>query len=205
LGIKQRSKNEERSSKSFRGKLHQIVQTISWRGSQVVQARFRSNKELGDKTIQQLSEDDIHWSINDNSNSIAVIVKHVSGNMISRWTDFLTTDGEKSNRNRDDEFIDDISSKRDMISIWEKGWSILFKTLGNLRVGDLLKVVYIRGESHTVIDAIERQLSHYAYHIGQIVYIGKRIWDENWETLSIPKGKSEEYLQEMLKKNRDSK
>src|SRR5690625_3814152 len=171
----------------------------------VVQERFRGIKELGDKTIQQLSEEDIHWLLNDNSNSIAVIVKHVSGNMISRWTDFLTSDGEKPNRNRDDEFIDDVSSKQQLISIWENGWKTLFETIGELREEDLLKTIYIRGESHTVIDAIERQMSHYAYHIGQIVYIGKQIRDENWETLSIPKGKSKEYLHEMLKKNREPK
>lgn len=165
----------------------------------VVQERFRSVKELGDKTIQQLSEDDIHWALNLSSNNIAIIVKHLSGNMNSRWTDFLTSDGEKTNRKRDQEFANTITSKQEMISIWERGWSTLTKTIDNLNEEDLLKNIYIRGESHTVIDAIERQMAHYAYHIGQIVYVGKQIKNEEWESLSIPKGKSEEYLRQMLK------
>lgn len=167
----------------------------------VVQERFKSVKDLGDKTISQLSNDEIHWNFNDASNSVAVIVKHLSGNMVSRWSDFLTSDGEKSYRNRDQEFEDDISSKQELIAVWEKGWNTLFDTLNGLEDQDLLKSVYIRGESHTVLEAIERQMAHYAYHIGQVVYIGKLIKDENWKTLSIPKGKSEEYLQQMLKRN----
>ena len=168
----------------------------------VVQERLRSVKELGDKAIEQLSEDEIHWSLNKSSNSIAIIVKHLSGNMVSRWTDFLTTDGEKRNRNRDQEFTDTITSKQEMISIWEKGWNTLFKAIDQLGEADLLKKIYIRGESHTVIDAIERQLAHYAYHIGQIVYVGKQIKSEEWESLSIPTGKSAEYMRQMLESQR---
>ncbi|MFC4023029.1 DUF1572 domain-containing protein [Oceanobacillus longus] len=168
----------------------------------VVQEKFRSVKELGDKTIQQLSEDDIHWALNKSSNSISIIVKHLSGNMISRWTDFLTSDGEKTNRKRDQEFEDTISSKQEMISYWERGWNTLFKTIDNLNEEDLLKNINIRGESHTVIDAIERQMAHYAYHIGQIVYVGKQIKNEEWQNLSIPKGKSEVYLKQILKNHR---
>lgn len=167
----------------------------------VVLERFKSLKDLGDKTIGQLSNEEIHWSLNKASNSVAVIAKHLSGNMVSRWSDFLTSDGEKSYRNRDQEFEDDISSKQELIKIWEGGWNTLFETLNGLSDQDLLKNVYIRGERHTVLEAIERQMAHYAYHVGQIVYIGKLIKDENWETLSIPKGKSEEHLQQMLKKH----
>ncbi|MBO1004631.1 DUF1572 domain-containing protein [Pseudogracilibacillus auburnensis] len=167
----------------------------------IVQERFKSVKNLGDKTISQLSEEDIHWKLNEASNSIAIIVKHLSGNMISRWSDFLTTDGEKSFRNRDQEFEDDISSKQEMITIWEKGWNTFLDTLNELENQDLLKNITIRSEKHTVLEAIERQMAHYAYHVGQIVYIGKQLKDENWETLSIPKGKSEEYLQQKLKKH----
>lgn len=166
----------------------------------VVLDRFKSVKDLGDKTINQLSEDDIHWHLNEASNSVAVIANHLGGNMVSRWSDFLVSDGEKSYRNRDQEFEDDISSKQEMIAVWEKGWNTLFATLNSLEDQDLLKSVYIRGESHTVLEAIERQMAHYAYHIGQIVYIGKQIKGENWESLSIPKGKSKEYLQQKLKK-----
>lgn len=167
----------------------------------IIQARFKSVKDLGDKTIDQLSDDDIHWVLNEASNSIAIIVKHLNGNMTSRWTDFLTSDGEKANRHREEEFEDTISSKQELKSTWENGWTILFKSLSGLEEQDLLKIVYIRGESHTVLDAIERQLAHYSYHIGQIVFIGKQLKGPNWESLSIPKGKSEEYLHQMLKRN----
>ncbi|WP_301107947.1 DinB family protein [Sporosarcina sp.] len=168
----------------------------------IVKERFESVKDLGDKTISQLSEEDIHWKLNESSNSIVIIAKHVSGNMISRWTDFLTTDGEKTSRNRDQEFDDDISSRQEMIAIWEKGWNTLLDTINGLENQDLLKYISIRGEKHTVLEAIERQMAHYAYHVGQMVYIGKQLKDENWETLSIAKGKSEEYLQQKLNKHR---
>lgn len=167
----------------------------------VVLERFKSVKDLGDKTINQLSNDEIHWKLNEASNSIAIIVKHMSGNMISRWSDFLTSDGEKPNRNRDAEFVDDLSSKQELLTIWDKGWNALFDTLNGLDSQDLLAEVSIRGESHMVLEAIERQVAHYAYHVGQIVYIGKQVKDDNWQTLSIPKGKSEEHLQQMLKKH----
>jgi len=167
----------------------------------VVQERFTSVKSLGEKTISQLSEDDIHWRFNEASNSVAVIVKHVSGNMVSRWSDFLTTDGEKSNRNREQEFEDNISSKQELMTIWEKGWNALFEALNELNDQDLLKTIYIRGERHTVLDAIERQMAHYAYHVGQIVFIGKQLKGDAWESLSIPKGNSEQYLQQMLEKH----
>lgn len=168
----------------------------------IVKERFESVKDLGDKTICQLSGKDIHWKLNESLNSIAIIAKHLSGNMISRWSDFLTTDGEKTSRNREQEFEDDISSKQEMITIWVKGWNTLLDTINGLENQDLLKYITIRGEKHTVLEAIERQMAHYAYHVGQIVYIGKQLKDESWETLSIPKGKSEEYLQQKLNKHR---
>lgn len=168
----------------------------------IVIDRFQSVKILGDKTINQLSEQELHWSYNSESNSIAVIVKHVSGNMVSRWSDFLTTDGEKADRNREQEFIDDISGKSDIITYWEKGWKVLFDTLHGLDELDLMKNISIRGENHLVMEAIERQVAHYAYHVGQIVYICKQLKGENWKSLSIPRGKSEEYLKEMLKKQK---
>ena len=177
-----------------------MVMSIETEYLRIIKERFKNVKNLGDKTIEQLSEDDIHWRLNEGSNSIAIIVKHLSGNMVSRWTDFLNSDGEKPYRNREQEFGDNILSKSELERVLEKGWNILFETLNILREKDLLKNVYIRGESHLVIEAIERQLAHYAYHIGQIVYIGKQIKNESWESLSIPKGKSEEYLQQMLEK-----
>jgi Protein of unknown function (DUF1572) len=167
----------------------------------VILKRFMSVKRLGDKTLEQLSEEDIFWTHNSESNSAAIIVKHMSGNMISRWTDFLTADGEKDYRNRDGEFLNDLSSKSEVTMVWEKGWQTLMDALEGLAEQDLLKTVTIRGERHLVLDAIERQLAHYSYHVGQLVYIGKLIKNDRWESLSIPKGKSEEYLSGMLKKH----
>ncbi|MCA1055905.1 DUF1572 domain-containing protein [Rossellomorea aquimaris] len=167
----------------------------------VVIQRFKSVKQLGDKTFEQLDEDDFFWTYHGESNSAAVIVKHMSGNMVSRWTDFLTADGEKDSRNRDEEFTDDLESKSDVIMMWEKGWDTMFDTLSALSGEDLLKHVTIRGEKHSVMDAIERQMAHYAYHVGQIVYIGKLLKRDDWESLSIPRGKSEEFLKDMLKKH----
>lgn len=169
----------------------------------IVIERFNSVKSLGDKTLNQLSEEEIHWNYNSDSNSVAIIVKHLSGNMVSRWSDFFNSDGEKEYRNRDEEFIDDITAKAELITVWEKGWKVLIETLTNLSEQDLLRNIYIRGEGHLVLEAIERQMAHYAYHVGQIVYIGKQLKDNNWKSLSIPKGKSEKYLQEMLGKQKD--
>ncbi|NQD68872.1 DUF1572 family protein [Bacillus haikouensis] len=167
----------------------------------IVINRFESVKSLGDKTIDQLSEEDIFWAYNSESNSAAIIIKHMSGNMVSRWTDFLNSDGEKDFRNRDGEFITDLSSKSEVMLIWEKGWQTLMNALAGLTEQDLLKTITIRGEPHSVIDAIERQLAHYAYHVGQLVYIGKQVKHDDWESLSIPKGKSEDYLSDMLEKH----
>ncbi|MGE8036859.1 DUF1572 family protein [Lysinibacillus sp. NPDC093692] len=167
----------------------------------VVQKRFRSVKELGDKTLDQLEEAQLHWAYNEDSNSIAVIVKHISGNMISRWTDFLTTDGEKATRNRDDEFTDSLQTKEEVMNVWEKGWQVFLDALQGLTEADLQGFVTIRGERHSVIDAIERQMSHYSQHVGQIVYIAKQIKGSEWQTISIPKGQSQAFTESMLKKH----
>jgi hypothetical protein len=169
----------------------------------IVIERFISVKSLGDKTLNQLSDEEIHWNYNSESNSVAIIIKHLSGNMVSRWSDFLTSDGEKEYRNRDEEFIDDITTKAELITVWENGWKVLIDTLTDLSETDLLKYILIRGEKHLVLEAIERQMAHYAYHVGQIVYVGKQLKDNNWKSLSIPKGKSEDYLKEMLEKHQD--
>lgn len=164
----------------------------------VIRERFYSLKDLGEKTMEQISEDEIHWKGNSETNSVVILVKHLSGNMMSRWTDFLTSDGEKPDRNRDQEFIDDVSSKEELLTIWEEGWQILFKTLHRLTEEDLLQKVFVRGKTLTVIEAIERQLAHYASHVGQIVFIGKLIKGKDWVNLSIPKGMSEEYNKKVL-------
>lgn len=166
----------------------------------VIGKRFNSLKEQGDKTLSQLNHEQYHWTINEESNSIAVIVKHISGNMISRWTDFLTTDGEKSTRNRDDEFIDSLTTE-EILTAWEKGWQVFLDAIEQLTEADLEKVITIRGEQHSVIDAIERQMSHYAQHVGQIIYIAKQVTGSQWQTLSIPRGQSQSFTDEMVKKH----
>lgn len=149
---------------------------------------FRKLKDLGEKSFAQIRDEDFFRAPDEESNSIAIIVRHLSGNMISRWTDFLTTDGEKVNRNRDDEFEGMFyTDKDDVMTRWEKGWKQLFKTLESLNEDDLMKEVKIRNEPHTVIQAINRQLTHYGYHIGQIVYLAKHLEGNKWKSLSIPK------------------
>ncbi|HBT72515.1 MAG TPA: DUF1572 domain-containing protein [Lysinibacillus sp.] len=174
--------------------------TIAHTYLQVVQKRFNNVKEQGDKALAQLEEAQLHWAYNEESNSIAVIVKHVSGNMISRWTDFLTTDGEKSTRNRDDEFMDSLHTKEAMLVAWEKGWQVFLDALASLTESDLQRYVTIRGEQLAVIDAIERQMAHYAQHVGQIIYIAKQVKGSAWQTLSIPKGQSQAFTESMLDK-----
>jgi len=158
--------------------------------------QFKSYKSLGDKTFAALNEDEFYFTHNPDDNSIATIIKHMSGNMISRWTNIFTEDGEKSWRNRDAEFVPEVLSKTELLEKWEKGWQTLFTTLESLDESDLTKIIYIRNEAHTVEDAILRQLCHYAYHVGQIVFIGKMIKGKNWVSLSIPKGTSEQFNQQ---------
>lgn len=144
-------------------------------------------KDLADKTFDRLSTDEFNFQPEDNSNSIAVIVKHLNGNMMSRWTDFLTTDGEKEWRQRDEEFVEKEDSKEHLVRLWEEGWKCMMNTLNELREDDLIKTITIRSESLTVIDAINRQLAHYPYHVGQIVYIARWLKKDSWKSLSIPK------------------
>ncbi len=155
--------------------------------------RLRYYKMLGEKTFEQLTDADFHYAPNEASNSIAVIIQHVSGNMLSRWTNFLTEDGEKAWRNRDEEFEVHNYSKQQLLELWEKGWQCFLNALTSLTENDLLKTIYIREEPLLVIDAINRQLAHYPYHVGQILYIGKLIKDTAWQSQSIEKGKSEAY------------
>jgi hypothetical protein len=155
--------------------------------------RLKYYKELGDKSFEQLNEWDFHYQPNDESNSIAVIIQHMAGNMLSRWTNFLTEDGEKEWRQRDAEFETGKQSKAELIGLWEKGWVCFLGTLTSLKKKDLKKTVTIRQEPLTVADAIIRQMAHYPYHIGQIIYIAKIIKSKSWKNLSIPKGASQEY------------
>ena len=149
--------------------------------------RFTEVKKQGDGTISQLSIEEMQWIPNSESNSIAILLKHICGNINSRSTDFLTTDGEKISRNRDDEFVDDSDSKEDLIASWEKSWNLLFQTIDQLATADFEKNVRLKGKDISVVEALHRQLAHYATHVGQVMYIGKLIKKEQWKTLSIPK------------------
>jgi hypothetical protein len=158
-----------------------------------IKKQFEYYKMLGDKTFTQLEEDQLFWQFNEESNSIAIIVQHLWGNMLSRWTDFLTTDGEKEGRDRDTEFENVIQTKQELLDKWQEGWRCLFTAINGLTENDLEKIIYIRNMGHTVTEAINRQLAHYPYHVGQIVFIGKMVKDTNWQSLSIPKGNSKVY------------
>ncbi|WP_276499679.1 DUF1572 family protein [Pontibacter litorisediminis] len=155
--------------------------------------RFEYYKTLEEKTFDQLTEAQLFWQPDEESNSIAILVQHLWGNMLSRWTDFLTTDGEKDWRNRDAEFEKEIKSKEELMQKWHEGWRCLLDALHSITDKDLDREIFIRHESHSVLDAINRQLAHYPYHVGQIVYIGKLLRKQDWQSLSIPKGKSAEF------------
>jgi uncharacterized damage-inducible protein DinB len=155
---------------------------------------FRGYKRLADGALSQLNDEDFFRLSDPESNSIALIVKHMSGNLRSRWTDFLTTDGEKPDRHRDQEFeVGPADSREDLMRRWEQGWEITLKTIQGLQPGDVLKTVTIRSEPHTVMQAICRSVAHTAYHTGQIAFLAKQLRGTNWKTLSVPKGKSAEY------------
>lgn len=158
-----------------------------------VKKQFLYYKKLGDKTFEQLNDFDILWQYNAESNSIATVVKHLWGNMLSRWTDFLTTDGEKPWRQRDAEFENDIKNKAELLEKWEEGWQCLMNALNSITDDDLERIIYIRNDGHTVMEAINRQLAHYPYHVGQIVYVAKMIKDAEWQTLSIARNQSGQY------------
>jgi hypothetical protein len=151
--------------------------------------RFTEAKLTTEKAIDQLTESELFWSPNEESNSIAIIIKHMSGNMVSRWTDFLHTDGEKPDRNRDNEFVGDIKTKEQVMELWELGWDTFLTTLKEIEEEHLLKTITIRNEHHSVIEAIERQMYHYSYHVGQIIYIAKHLKSGDWKSLTIPRKK----------------
>ncbi len=157
---------------------------------------FQHYKSMAEKGIAQLDDEQLNWRPNDSSNSIAIIVHHLSGNMLSRFTDFLTSDGEKPWRDRDAEFETGYTSRAEMMAAWEKGWTVVFGAVDSVKPEDLDKIIYIRNEGQTVVEALQRQLAHYASHIGQILYIGKTLKGDEWKSLSIPKGQSKGYNQD---------
>lgn len=160
---------------------------------QSVHKQFESYKSVGEKTFEQLDDKDLFWQFNEASNSIGITVNHLWGNMKSRWTDFLSSDGEKEWRERELEFESVIKTRSEMLEKWDEGWACLFEALDTVTEENADTKVYIRNQEHSITDAISRQLAHYSYHIGQIVYIGRMIKGDEWKSLSIPKGKSVEF------------
>lgn len=164
--------------------------------------QFQYYKNLGDKTFIQLTEEELFWQFDVEGNSIAIIVKHLVGNMLSRWTNFLHEDGEKSWRKRDDEFVNSFSTKEHVFTAWEEGWDCLFAALNLVNEENLEDVVYIRNQGHTITEALNRQLSHYSYHVGQIVFIGRMLKKDAWKSLSIPKNASNTYNEDKFGKEK---
>ncbi|WP_036745473.1 DUF1572 family protein [Paenibacillus sp. UNC451MF] len=154
---------------------------------------FQSMKKLADRAMEQVDDSQFHHVLDQESNSLEVMILHMHGNMLSRWTDFLTSDGEKPTRNRDGEFEAKGLDRKALIELWEQGWAVLFDTLLSLQPEDLLRNVTIRGEAHTVLKAIQRQVSHYGYHVGQIVFLAKHLGNPHWQTLSIARGQSKTF------------
>lgn len=156
-------------------------------------------KSLADQTFERLTDEELNWQFSKETNSIATIAKHISGNMLSRWTNMFTEDGEKVWRERDTEFEHEFITKDNLVSIWEKGWDCFFEAINALTDEDLERIIHIRNEPHTVVDAINRQMAHYPYHIGQIVLIGIQLKGADWQSLSIPKGASDSFNEAKFK------
>jgi hypothetical protein len=161
---------------------------------------FRNYKKLAERAIEQVGDEEFFATIDSESNSIALIVKHIAGNSLSRWSDFLTTDGEKPDRDRDSEFLLNTEDRGSLMAYWEKGWQTLFDNLEPLTIDDFSKTITIRGQSHTIVEAINRQLTHYAYHVGQIVFLAKHFRSSAWKTLSVPRNRSAEFNQYLADK-----
>ena len=161
-------------------------------------ALFRFYKKMAEGAMEQVSDQHLFQVLDEEMNSIAIIVKHIAGNMRSRWSDFLNSDGEKPDRNRDSEFMEPPETREALMKIWNRGWDTVFQALEPLKDSDLDRTVYIRSEPHSVTQAINRQLSHYAYHIGQIVFLAKHFKSSTWKTLSVPRNKSAEFNRKVL-------
>jgi hypothetical protein len=161
-------------------------------------AVFRYYKKLGERAMEQVSDDELLTTLDPEMNSIAIIVKHMAGNMRSRWRDFLTSDGEKPDRNRDTEFVRPPANRKEVMETWNAGWRLVFEALEPLADADLNRTVTIRGEAHSVMQAVNRQIAHYAYHVGQIVLLAKHLQHENWKSLSVPRNNSLEFNMKVL-------
>ncbi|MCU6713204.1 DUF1572 domain-containing protein [Paenibacillus sp. J5C_2022] len=170
-----------------------------------IKKQFQYYKALGEKAMHQVEAEQLFVTYNDDSNSIATIVKHLWGNMLSRWTDFLTSDGEKAWRDRDAEFENDIVSREMLLEKWNGGWTCLFDALQSIKPDQLTQIIYIRNEGHTVMEAINRQLAHYPYHVGQMIYAAKMLKNGNWESLSVPKNGSKQYNAKKFSQDKSTK
>jgi uncharacterized damage-inducible protein DinB len=171
----------------------------------VARDELQKIKKLADKAIAQLSDEELHKAIDSESNSVAIIVRHMAGNMRSRWTDFLTSDGEKPDRHRDQEFEDPGQTRAELLAEWEDGWRRVFEALDPLTDDDLQRTVFIRSEPHSVYKAVSRQVAHYAGHTYQILFLGKHLKGAEWKTLSVPRGQSEEFNRRMLARQKDGR
>jgi hypothetical protein len=158
---------------------------------------FRYYKTLGERAMEQVADEQLFTALDQEANSIGIIVKHMAGNMRSRWTEFLTTDGEKQDRNRDSEFVDPPATREALLKVWEEGWSCVFRALEPLSDADLGRTVTIRGEAHSVMQAVNRQVAHYAHHVGQIVLLAKHFAHDHWQSLSVPRNRSAEFNQKV--------
>lgn len=154
---------------------------------------FRFYKKLGERAIEQVNDEQLFLELDAETNSIGIVVKHMAGNMRSRWTDFLTSDGEKPDRNRDSEFVEPPPTREALLGVWEEGWTRVFAALEPLTDADLGRTVTIRGEAHSVMQAVNRQMAHYAYHVGQIVMLAKHLAKDDWKSLSVPRNRSAEF------------
>lgn len=163
---------------------------------------FRNYKKLAERAVEQVSDEEFFAVIDAESNSVAVIVKHIAGNLLSRWRDFLTSDGEKTDRNRDAEFMDVGDTRESLMKFWETGWQTLFDNIEPLTMDDFSRTITIRGQPHTIVEAINRQLTHYAYHVGQIVFLAKHLKSSEWKTLSVPRNKSAQFNQFLAEKEK---
>jgi hypothetical protein len=170
-----------------------------------IRRQLRGHKHLAEAALAQVTDEQLLAILDPESNSLAILIKHIAGNMRSRFTDFLTSDGEKPDRHRDQEFELDCSTTREeLMRWWEEAWTIVYRTIDSLKPEDLSRTVYIREEPHTVLQALNRALAHYAFHIGQIVFLAKHLGTHNWQTLSVPRGKSEEFNRKMIEQRRRS-
>jgi uncharacterized damage-inducible protein DinB len=156
-------------------------------------ALFQQYKRLAERAMEQVTDEQLFAALDEDANSIAIIVKHMAGNMRSRWTDFPTTDGEKPDRDRDSEFVDPPATRKALMDAWEDGWTRVFQTLESLSDADLARMVTIRGEAHSVMQAVNRQVAHYAHHVGQIVLLAKHLGHDRWQSLSVPRNRSAEF------------